>query len=313
MKTITPGGTISLNSTSLNNEPATQAGIAINRATSKSPGTYYGANASRIALLKECFTSLLRKPPGITTLLLTLALILPASIVIISTGINSIEKNLLDSRHVTVFLAKINNQEAARLAESLATDKHILSAELTLEDLHNKKVLSIDIQPAATLDESQLNDIVAGLNSNNLVDYVSLNPIWLTRNVDAINKIRQLRWLSTTVAALLTFVLVYLFTSTDLSRQKSELRVLRHMGASGPTMLKPLMLRCVIQAVFAGAIGTLLAWIIVASLLMYVDSSTYGQILPSSLPVIRLVLLTFFAVFSSFLTVRSFGRKLYSS
>lgn len=289
--------------------PNNRTAISSDKTEHSVPVAHYGENASRIALIKHCLTSLFCKPPKITALILALTLTIPTGIIIVSSGFISAEKNLLDSRQVTVFLTGNNSSEASQLSEILADSRHITSAELRPVDLLDKKVMAIDIQPAATLDRAQLQFIVDELTSHTSVDYVAADQLWLERNVEAIEATRKLRLISIALAALFTAAIVYLLVRFDLPRQKSDHSVLLQMGASRRTMLKPLLMRSILLTFTACVIGTLLASGIIAALPHLVDMSTYKEILPRSFPVTRIVSLIFLAIMSGYVTVRLLAKQ----
>ena len=277
---------------------------------SKKGTTRYGKNARLWSLLKDCFTSLLHTPPKKTILICTLAFTLPATIAIFSASFKAAEQNLLNSRNISVFLnEKIDLNNASQLAKTLASNQHILSAELTPIAIQDRDILTIDIQPATTLNKIQLDNIVQELNSHTSVDFVAADSSWLQQNMEAINKTRKFAWLSLAFAVPITMALAYLISFTDLIRQKPELKVLNQMGASRLTLLKPLLLRSLTLTLLALGVATLLAWTLIELLPYIADISTYSQIFPSSLPLRQIVSLSLIAILSSFLTVGILGKK----
>lgn len=272
------------------------------------PASPYGVKASLLTLLKNSFETLIRKPPKITAFILALCLSIPASIAIMSSGFITAEKNLLDSRHVTVFLNESSGSNATQLAKTLAENKHILAADLRTVDLQHRSVLVLDVHPAATLDKANLGFIVEELNSHTMVDYVAADLSWLERNVKAIETARTMRWAAIGIALLVTGVFVAVMTRTDLPRMDSELRALRQLGASQSVLLKPLLLRSALLTLAAAVIGTLLAWSIIAILPSSVDMSTYERILPRSFPTEVMVSLVLVSVICSYFTVRLFTK-----
>jgi len=202
------------------------------------PANRYGKNARLSILLKDSFTSLLRSPPKSAVIVCTVLLTLPAAVAIFSSSFKAAEENLLENRHITVFLnTKVSIDSASQLATTLATNQYIHTAEL------------------------------------------------------------------------ITMLLACLITGVDLRRQKTEMQVLHQMGASHATLLKPLMLRCLILTVIALGVGTLLAWGFIAILSYLDDLSSYKQILPRSIPAQHLTSLLIIALFSSLLTVKFLGKK----
>ncbi len=278
--------------------------------TGKQSTTRYGKNAKLWNLIKDCLASLLRTPPKKTILICAIALTLPTTIAIFSASFKAAEQNLLNSRNISVFLnEKISLNNASQLAKTLASNQHILTAELTPVAIQDRDILTIDIQPATTLNKIQLDNIVKELNSHTLVDFVAADSSWLQQNVEAINQTRKFAWLSLAVAAPITMVLAYLISFTDLIRQKAELKVLNQMGASRLTLLKPLLLRSLTLTLLALGVAALLAWGLIEILPHLADISTYSQVFPRSLPFQQIVLLGLIAVFSSCLTVGILGRK----
>ncbi len=272
------------------------------------PMPLYGEKAGLISQLKDCISSLFRKPPKVTALILALALSIPATIAILSSSFTSAEENLLDSRHLTVFLAPGNDNEVSQLAKTLAANKYITATELRPIDLQNKEVMALDVHPAMTLDKTQLSFIINELNSHTLVDYVAADLTWLERNVEAVEAARKLRLASMIAAGLFTSIIVFLLTCSDLPRQHSELRALTQMGASQKMLQKPLLLRSMLLALAAGITGTLLAWISIANLPNLVEMSTYEQILPRSFPAASMVSIVLLGIFCSIMTVRLLGK-----
>ena len=274
----------------------------------------YGKNAGLTVLLKDCFTSLLRTTPGKTMVVCALALTLPAAIAIFSASFKAVEKNLLESRNISVFLnEKINLNEATQLAKTLAGSQHILAAELTPVEIQEREILTIDIRPSITLNKAQLDNIVAELNSHISVDFVAADPTWLQQNVQAIKTTRKYSWLSIAITVPVTMLLVYLMSLTDLNQRKPELKVLRQMGASRFILLKPLLLRSLTLTILALTAAVLLVWSVIEILPHIADISTYYQIFPRSFPVLEIVSLSFIAILSSFLAIGLFGRKTINS
>jgi len=281
-----------------------------NQTVSNKSTTRYGKNASLPILIKDCFISLFRTPPKNTILICALALTLPAAIAIFSASFKAAERNLLESRTISVFLSEnINLSNAAQLAKVLASNQYILTAKLTPVAIQDSDILTIDIQPSATLSNTQLDNIVAELNSHTSVDFVAADSIWLEQNVEAINTARKFGWLSIAITVPITMVLAYLISFTDLIRQKPELKVLHQMGASRNMLLKPLMLRSLTLTILALVVATLLAWSAIEILPHVYDISTYNQIIPRSIPILQIVSLGFIAIFSSFLTVGFMSQK----
>lgn len=274
------------------------------------PANRYGKNARLSILLKDSFTSLLRSPPKSAVIVCTVLLTLPAAVAIFSSSFKAAEENLLENRHITVFLnTKVSIDSASQLATTLATNQYIHTAELTPVAIQDSDILTIDIQPSASLNKAHLDNIVSELNSHTSVDFVAADSSWLQRNVDAINTTKKLAWLSISVTALITMLLACLITGVDLRRQKTEMQVLHQMGASHATLLKPLMLRCLILTVIALGVGTLLAWGFITILSYLDDLSSYKQVLPRSIPAQHLASLLIIALFSSLLTVKLLGKK----
>lgn len=279
---------------------------AINTTAHAAPAARYGEQASLITLLQDCFTSLLSKPPKLKSLLLVLALAIPATIAIVSQGLHSASENLLASRTITVFVASKHGSEALRLAETLAANSHIRTAVPRSINLQNKTLLAIDVQPSETLNKNQLNVIVDELNSHTSVDYVVADEAWLDRNINAVGIAKILRIVSLVTAALATSVPVFLLTRANLPLQQSEASVLQQIGASRKMVLKPLIIRCTLLGFFAAGVGILLAWTMVTSLPNIIDMSTYQLILPDSFPAVRLISLLALAILSSVMTVKLF-------
>ena len=296
--------------TSLKNIPATgsppaNSSVSISACqTTHSKLSRHTEKTGVIALLKDCLRSLLRRPPKTNILLLALMLAVPAMMAIFSPAFSIAGKNLLDSRHVTVFLTDVSTSEALQLTQALANNNQIITAALRPVDLQAKQVLTIELQPAATLGPAQVSFIVDELTSHTAVDYVAADQRWLDRNLAAINIAKNLRWISIIVAALATAALVYRLIHADLLGQKPELRVLYQLGASHTTLLPSLVLRGVLLTLLAAAGGILLAWTIAAGLVHYVDISTYGAFLPDSFPVLHVLALFLIALFSCVMTVR---------
>ena len=282
-------------------DPATPAHTA--------PAARYGERAKLITLLRDCVIALFSKPPKLTSLLLVLALTLPATIAIISQSLHSAGENLLTSRNITVFLGSEQNLDAAQLAETLAANSHVHAAVPRLVDLQYKTVMAIDVQPAETLNNNQLNFIVNELNSHTSVDYVVADEAWLDRNTNAVSTTKTLRIAGIFVAALATSLLVYLLMRSELPKQRSEASVLHEIGASRKMVLKPLLLRGTLLAFFSATIGIVLAWAIVSGLPKLIDMSTYESLLPDSFPAIKMMSLLALAIFSSVVTIKLFVKN----
>jgi len=271
--------------------------------------TRYGKNAKLSTLVKDCFLSQFRTPLKNTFLICTLALALPA-IAIFSASFKAAEENLLNSRNISVFLNdKIDLNKATQLAKTLASNQHILTAKLTPVEVQDSDILTVDIQPSASLNKTQLDNIVAELNSNTSVDFVAADSIWLQENVEAINTTRKFGWLSFAIAIPITMMLAFLISFSDLIRQKPELKVLHQMGASRIMLLKPLVLRSLTLTILALGLATMLAWGAI-ELLPHIDvMSTYSQIFPHTLPFHQILSLSFIAILSSFLIVSLLGKN----
>lgn len=273
------------------------------------PAARYGRNPGFLTLLKDCLSSLLRTPPRNIVIICAIALSVPAAIAILSAAFKNAETNLLDTRHITVFLSSTDTEAATAFADTLDANQHISSATVVPVSAGSLEVLTIDIQPAVTLDTAQLENIVTELNSHTSVDFVAADAAWLQRNVEAINTTRTFGWISIAATALATMALCWLITTSDLKRHQPELQVLNLMGASRKTLLKPLMLRCILLSLLAITLGTLLAWGIIALTPFIVDLTTYQSLIPRSFPTNQLIFLLLVAILTSFLTLKVTRRK----
>lgn len=282
-----------------------------NPATACPATACYGNNANPRTLLKDCVVSLYRSPPKAAVLICALALTLPACFAIFSASFKAAADNLLENRHITVFLnARVNEATATQLASTLATNQHIRTAEFSPVSIPAGQVLTIDIQPSTSLDQTQLDSIVAELNSHSSVDFVAADSAWLQRNGNAIEATKQFGWLSVGVTVLITMILAFALTRIDLLWQKPELAVLQQMGASKRTALRPLILRSLLLTTVAIVVGTMLAWTLIAALPHIGDMSSYRRILPDYLPIKNVTLLILIALASSFLTIKLQERSL---
>ncbi len=274
----------------------------------------YSKNARLLLQLKDCFASLLRTPPKAAFLIFALVLTLPTTFAILSGSFVSAEENLLQNRHITVFLnPRVSETDAQLLATNLTTNKQIISSAVTPMIIQESELLTVDIQPSTNLSIEQLNHIVRELNSHSSVDFVDVDATWLQENVLAIETTRKLAFLGSVVAALITSLLAYGITRADLMRHHAEYRVLNQMGASHSTVLRPVLLRSLLLALFAVALATLLAWSAIKIAPHLVDISPYKALFPTSAPVIQLLSLILITVVSCTLTVYLLGKKLFNS
>ncbi len=257
-------------------------------------------------LLLDSIKSLQRSPPAYIVLL-ALALSLPAAMAFFATGLKSAETNLINSRQITLFLTDISQPRALALSRTLTSNKNIRSAELKWVDLNSQNIPTIDVHPANTLSHAQLTTMKQELESLTSAEFVATNQSWLERNYLAIENTRKLWWLSIAFAALATMALTALLTRLDLPKQRSEMIALRQMGASGVVLLKPLVWRYVLLSATTVAIGTGVAWGILAVVNQYVDTSTYRHVLPDTLPVSWLAWMVALAAGSSVLVLAWFS------
>ncbi len=271
----------------------------------------YNRNARLHVQLKDCFTSLLRTPPKAAFFICALILTLPATFAIWSGSFASAEKNLLQSRHITVFLnPRVSNTDAKLLATNLATNKRIIAAVVAPLTIQGTEISTLNIQPSTNLSNEDLSVITRELNSHSSVDFVDADATWLQSNVHAIETTKKLAIAGSILASLVAALLVFGITRADLMRHQAEYRVLNQMGASHSTVLRPVLLRSLLLTSFALCLASLLAWGTVETAAHLVDISSYKRLIPNSLPVIQLLSLILVAFISSVLTVNLLGKKL---
>lgn len=273
------------------------------------------ANSTRLSsLLKETFHSLLRKPPTTTFIIFALALAFPALIALLSGSLKSAENNLLENRHITVFLSpQVSDDEAINLAGNLAANTYIKRTAVSPITVSGTVLLTVDIQPGIKLNNAELGIMVNELNSHPSVEFVDADSAWLQDNLAAVKTTKTLALAGGILTALLTAALAFAVSYFDLLRYRPEYQTLNQLGASSSTVMKPLLLRTLLLASAAVSIGTLLAFGFIKILPVFIDMSTYGAIFPNTTPVIHLLPLIVVATLSSLLAVKLVGRKLLDS
>ncbi len=274
----------------------------------------YGKSAGLTAQIVDAVGSLVRTPPKKTFVMCALALTIPATMAIFSNSLKTAEANLQKNRQITVFMdSQVTTTDASILANNLALNKGVKSTTVDTLTIQRKEILTITLQPSLTLNSNDLDFMVKELNSHPTVDFVDADAAWLQQNVAAIKTTKALGILSVVLTALVTSLLAYGITCTDLLRQQTEYRVLNQMGASRSTMLRPYLLRSLLLATVAICTAILLAWGLTITLSFLVDTSTYTGILPASMPLIQMLSLIFIAVFSTIMTVLLVEKRVFSS
>lgn len=271
----------------------------------------YNTHSRFLSGLVHSIASLLQSPPGLAVVLLSLALTLPAAIAMMSDSFSAAQQNLVENRHITVFLKpQLSNTDARQLTTTLAANEKVRSAVLAPTFLQSAEVMTIDIQPSSDLTQSHINTIVTELTSHPGIDYVDSDTMWMEQNINAVETTKKLATLTSVLASVLTGVLISILIYFDLTRQQSERVILNQMGASRSLLTRQLLIRSLLLTLMAIGAGILLAWGILFLLSNIGDMSSFSRILPVSLPEKQLLWLTIVAGLSCFASVKLLGKRI---
>ena len=271
----------------------------------------YSRHTQLLSLVTDCISSLFRTPPKTTVLILSLALTLPVAIAILSGGFHAAEENLAQNRAITAFLnPQLSDSDARQLASTLAGNTRVQSAALAATQIRGKELKTIDIQPTTALGPAELDNMVRELGSHSSVDYVDADPTWLAKNINAANTTKSLATMSAVVTVLLTILLIFTITRTDLRRKQPDRMVLNQMGVSRSTLVRPQLMRSLMLTLISVGLATFLTWGALTLISMIDDMSIYQKILPDSLPLQRIAWLLVIAALTCFSSVKLlFGNR----
>lgn len=236
----------------------------------------------------ELLTSFRREPGNQLRLLgaLIAGLLLPFMLMLLALLIQNAATNLENRRHFTAFISGDsntgNNAVVEQIRHSLTNSP--LIERVTLLPATNSTPAMAEIQPVLSATAEQVTSLAHQLENSAAVSFVFINQELFNRNTRGYRTSKTLSFFLSFAALMAAGVFCILVIRKEIVRANSaDINLQRHLGASHTAITRPYIYRAALLTSLATGITTLLIAGLYLATKHYVDISSYGGVLPTSL------------------------------
>jgi len=219
------------------------------------------SGASLTALLKESLfdPGSIKRPHLLSTLLLSLMLILPATGYLAAKFLDQVGENLSRARTISLFIELEPSRNLVAFANKLSEYPQIANAEFIANPVGGTAAAAntgmVEVVPVSDLTSEDFNELTALLGDLAGVELISWNDAMLTRNLQMSQSVRKVALAANLGAMLLLACTMWLLIRRHLRLNRKIVDIKHQLGATAAQIARPLIMKGFLYGLLAAAIA----------------------------------------------------------
>ena len=207
------------------------------------------------ALLRESMFDLgsIKRTHVYPTLLLSLMLLLPATVYLAAKFLDQIGENLSRARTISLFIEPEPTRNLVTFASKLSEYPQIAYAEF-VDNAAITSISMVEVVPVSDLTSDDFNELTGLLGDLPGVELISWNESMLTRNLQMSQSVRLLGMAANLGAMLLLACIMWLMIRRHLRLSRKTVDVKHQLGATAVQIATPLIIRGFLYGLLTAAI-----------------------------------------------------------